>query len=219
MTILTLSVLVALLPAPVMPQAVTPPASTVTAAAAPDKPSAPAPITTPAPQPSSVSNAAAAADESSSSTLPDRPSVRSASLNDDAEALRSLRVPEKPSGPRGSIPEAQRDGRKRIWLGLAMAQHGAAAFDAYATREAVSSGRGRELDPLLRPFAGSAALYPAMQVGPALLDYVGLRMMNNRRAWVRHIWWVPQTFATAGFLWAGSHNLSMARQSLPGSAR
>jgi hypothetical protein len=97
---------------------------------------------------------------------------------------------------------------KRAWLLLALAQHGAAGFDAYTTRRAVDEGHP-ELDPLIRPFAHSPAIYPAIQVGPALLDFLGYRMMTSRRRWARRIWWLPQAVATAGFIWAGAHNLSL----------
>ena len=108
--------------------------------------------------------------------------------------------------------EAKRRQNKRAWLLLAMAQHGAATLDAYSTRQVLGSGHGRELDPLLRPFAGSAALYPAIQVAPAFLDFWSFRMMNSRRNWVRRVWWVPQTAATAGFIYSGVHNLGIRRQ-------
>ncbi len=102
----------------------------------------------------------------------------------------------------------RRLGHRRAWLILGLAQHGAAAFDAYTTRQAI--GRGcSEGDPLMRPFARSAAIYPAIQVGPALFDLLALRMMNGRTRWAQRVWWVPQAIATAGFLWSGSHNTTL----------
>lgn len=86
--------------------------------------------------------------------------------------------------------------RQRVWLMLSIAQHGAATFDAWSTRRLISSGQER--NPLLRPFAGNASLYAVIQVGPALLDFVGRRMMiamagldvrggyRRRWAWARH---------------------------------
>ncbi len=59
-----------------------------------------------------------------------------------------------------------------LWLGLTIAQHSAAAFDAYATRQSISSGSSggvRELNPMLRPFAGNSSIYVAIQVAPAVL--------------------------------------------------
>lgn len=100
---------------------------------------------------------------------------------------------------------------KRLWYALVVAQHSAAAFDAWSTRRVVESGQGRELNPFLRPFAGSNALYAATQVGPSLLDYLGKRMMTSERRWVRKMWWVPQVAGTATSLASGAHNLRVAR--------
>jgi hypothetical protein len=100
---------------------------------------------------------------------------------------------------------------KRLWLALTAAQHGSAVFDAWSTRAALESGRGYERDPLLTPFAGSNAIYPALQVLPLGLDYVSRRMMNSSHPWLRKTWWVPQSISTAGFLWSGSRNLRVAQ--------
>ena len=94
-----------------------------------------------------------------------------------------------------------------IWILLGIAQHGAAFFDARTTRHAVA--HYRELDPLLRPFAHSAAIYPAMQIAPAGLDWLATRLATSRHHWLRRLWWVPQAVATAGFLWSGMHNLGL----------
>ncbi len=99
----------------------------------------------------------------------------------------------------------------RLWYALAVAQHSAAAFDAWSTRRLVGNGQGRELNPFLRPFARSDALYVATQVGPSLLDYLGKRMMTSERRWVRKMWWVPQVAGTATSLASGAHNLRVAR--------
>ncbi len=100
--------------------------------------------------------------------------------------------------------------RQRIWYGLGAAGHGAAAFDGWATRRALSQNIGREANPLLRPFAHSGALHLAIQASPALMDFLGHRMMTNRRAWVRRIWWLPQSAGTAASLFSGVHNMSLA---------
>src|SRR5712692_9724160 len=71
----------------------------------------------------------------------------------------------------------------KTWYALAAASHGAATFDAWTTRRVLSSGAGHELNPLLRPFAGSSALYAAVQVGPTVFDYLGKRMMTSRHGW------------------------------------
>ena len=99
--------------------------------------------------------------------------------------------------------------QRRIWLGLSLAQHSAATFDAWSTRRAIASGAGRELNPMLKQFAGNASLYAAIQVGPVLLDYVGRRMMTSEHAWVRHIWWLPQTLGMSMSLASGVNNLGV----------
>jgi hypothetical protein len=102
------------------------------------------------------------------------------------------------------------DRRRQIaWMGLAIAQHSAAAFDAWSTRRAISSGRAQELNPMLKPFAGNASIYAATQVGPTVLDYVGRRMLNSRHGWMRHTWWLPQVLGTAASLAGGVHNLGV----------
>lgn len=99
--------------------------------------------------------------------------------------------------------------RQRIWYGLGAAGHGAAAFDGWSTRRALSQNIGREANPLLRPFAHSGALHVAIQASPALMDFLGHRMMTNRRAWVRRMWWLPQSAGTAASLFSGVHNMSL----------
>ncbi|HYB60561.1 MAG TPA: hypothetical protein VEH50_03690 [Methylomirabilota bacterium] len=99
--------------------------------------------------------------------------------------------------------------KRKIWYGLALAGHSAAGFDAWTTNHEIATGRARELDPLMRPFAGNASIYIATQVGPTILDYVGKRMMYSRHAWVRQVWWLPQALGTAGSLFSGAHNLTL----------
>jgi hypothetical protein len=102
--------------------------------------------------------------------------------------------------------------KQRIaWIGLSAAGHSAAGFDAYSTRRAISGGYGTESNPFLRPFAHSGAIYVATQVSPTMMDFVGHKMMTNRRPWVRKMWWVPQA-AGAGFsFYAGMHNMSLVK--------
>jgi hypothetical protein len=104
---------------------------------------------------------------------------------------------------RGSY-ETARD--RKIWYGLVAASHGAAAFDAYSTRRAVSTGYGTETDPFLRPFAHSYALYAATQVSPAVMDYIGHRMMTSNHPLLRRFWWIPQVGGASFSLVAGVHN-------------
>jgi len=104
----------------------------------------------------------------------------------------------------------------KLWWVLVGTGHTAAAFDAYSTRRAIQNGRGRELNPLMKPFAKSNALYFATQAQPALLDYVGLRMRHSSKPWVRRLWWVPQVAGTAASLWVGAHNMRIGSRPTPG---
>jgi len=86
------------------------------------------------------------------------------------------------------------------------AGHGAAAFDAWTTRRAISGGYGTEGDPLQRPFANSGAIYATTQVVPALMDFLGHRMMRSESPTIRKFWWIPQAASTGVSLGAGIHN-------------
>ncbi len=110
-----------------------------------------------------------------------------------------------------STPGLQtRSGRipRRKWLVLSIVQHGAATFDAWSTRQALSTGQYQELNPTLRPFAGNSSIYAAIQVGPLIFDYLSGRMMTSQHAWIRHAWWIPQALSTAASLGSGAYNLS-----------
>jgi len=95
---------------------------------------------------------------------------------------------------------------RRLWLALSTAEHSAATYDAWSTRRALAAGRV-EADPLMRPFAGSAALYPAIQLVPFGLDYLAHRLQRSS-GWGHRIWWVPQSAATVTFLFSGSYNIA-----------
>lgn len=98
----------------------------------------------------------------------------------------------------------------REWLVLSLAAHSAAGFDAWSTRRVISSmPQAQEMNPLLRPFAGNASMYAAVQVAPTILDFVSRRMMTSRHAWVRHTWWLPQAVSAAVSLGSGVHNLGV----------
>jgi hypothetical protein len=99
--------------------------------------------------------------------------------------------------------------QQKAWYALTFAGHGAAAFDAWSTRRAISGNYGTESNPLLRPFAHSGALYAATQVSPAFMDYLGRRMMASQHRWVRKMWWLPQTAGTGMSLAAGVHNVGV----------
>ena len=109
-----------------------------------------------------------------------------------------------------SVAQLQAENRRKqfMWKGLAIASSGAATFDAWSTRRAITTYGARELNPLLRPFAGNASLYAAIQIGPALMDFAGKKMMYSRHSWVRHMWWAPQSASFIGSIFCGSHNLS-----------
>ena len=98
---------------------------------------------------------------------------------------------------------------RKIWYGLMVAAHGAAAFDAWTTRRAISSGYGVEGDPLQRPFANSGAIYATTQITPLIMDYLGHRMMRSRHEWMRKTWWIPQAASASVSLGAGIHNYRM----------
>ena len=110
-----------------------------------------------------------------------------------------------------SVDELRYENRRklRMWRGLAIASHGAATFDAWSTRHAITAHGAQELNPMLRPFAGNASLYAVIQIGPALMDYAGRKMMYSRHAWVRRLWWVPQGASFVSSLFCGAHNLSI----------
>lgn len=98
----------------------------------------------------------------------------------------------------------------RIWKTLVIAQHSAAGFDAWTTRRSIESGNGFERNILVRPFANSAAIYPALQVVPFGFDYLSHRMMRSGNRLFRHTWWIPQVASTTASLWCGSRNLRVA---------
>ncbi len=116
-------------------------------------------------------------------------------------------LPMKPvfTGPR----ETPR--QRKVWYGLALAGHSGAAFDAWTTHRAVVGGYGQEANPFLRPFADSNAIYAATQVSPAVMDYLGKRMMVSQHGWVRKIWWLPQTAGASISFVCGVHNLGVVR--------
>ena len=117
-----------------------------------------------------------------------------------------------PEAPRPMIRGPLESPRQRhLWYGLVFAGHGAAAFDAWSTRRAITSGAAREVNPFYRPFANSGAMYVATQVSPAFMDYLGRRMMRSTNPWVRRMWWLPQSAGAAMSIGAGFHNLSLVK--------
>ena len=111
----------------------------------------------------------------------------------------------------GSPIRAVSDRRQnREWLGLSIAAHTAAGFDAWSTRRVISSvPNAQEMNPFLRPFAGNASMYAAVQVLPAVLDFVSRRMMNSHHEWARRTWWLPQAVSAVVSVSSGVHNLGV----------
>jgi hypothetical protein len=96
--------------------------------------------------------------------------------------------------------------QREVFYSLMAAEHGAAVLDAWSTRQVLQQG-GRELDPLVRPFAHGPGLYPALQVTPFAVDYFAAKLMRSNHAVLRKLWWVPQVVATSGSVYCGVANL------------
>lgn len=143
---------------------------------------------------------------------PDAPSPKIVASNSESDSVpepgaassssSALRTPVKPAS--NKTYETPR--KRAIWYGLMAAGHGTAAFDAWTTRRAVTSGYGVESDPFQRPFANSNAIYATTQVTPLAMDFVGHYMMRSRYPLVRRFWWIPQTASASFSLGAGIHN-------------
>jgi hypothetical protein len=137
-------------------------------------------------------------------------SLKNVSLTDaQKQGIANVRVPDPEPTKPIQMPSAETLHPSRAWLALSFVQSSAATFDAYSTRQAIGHG-AVESDPLMRPFAHSDALYGAIQVGPVILDYVARHMQRSETQFFRRTWWVPQSLATAGFLFSGVHNMNVA---------
>ena len=99
--------------------------------------------------------------------------------------------------------------QRKMWFGLMAVSHAGAAFDAWSTRRAISGGYGQEANPFLKPFANSNAIYAATQVSPAVMDYIGKRMMTSQNPWIRKLWWFPQVAGGSMSFAAGVHNVGV----------
>jgi len=128
-----------------------------------------------------------------------------------SQSLSTIRVPPIQPGTQNKVIMVENTPSRRKWLVLSIAMHSAAAFDAYSTRQAVSSG-AHETDPLMRPFAQSPGIYAAIQVGPLALDYAARRMQRSQNSFLRRTWWLPQSAGTGLFLFSGAHNLNLANR-------
>lgn len=156
-----------------------------------------------------------AKDSSEQRSLPSMPKPKietDVNASADAEAIQppGLALPFQPVKA-AYTRQRETHGQRVAWYTLAVTGHGAAAFDAYSTRLALSGGYGTEGNPLLRPFAHSSALYAATQVSPAVMDLLGKRMMVSDHRWMRRMWWVPQVAGSGFSIGAGMHNLSVVK--------
>jgi hypothetical protein len=136
-----------------------------------------------------------------------QPGVTIVPVAQNSQSFSTIRIPEE-NGKRYATREAESVPSRREWLALLILEHGAAAFDAYSTRGAISRG-AKEEDPMMRPFAHSPAIYAAIQVGPALLDVLARHMQRSQNNFVRRTWLVPQSVSTGGSIFSGVHNLSV----------
>jgi hypothetical protein len=125
----------------------------------------------------------------------------------DAQSFSTVRIPEVPT-KENRFREALSQPSRRQWLALALLQHGAAAFDAYSTRQAVGHGAVED-NPMLRPFAGSPAIYAATQVAPLLFDLMARHMQRSEYPLFRRCWWMPQTVSAGLSIFSGVHNLHL----------
>jgi hypothetical protein len=173
-------------------------------------------------RPASVS-VDAAKDSSLSKALPSVPEPKIKSDSEIAAESSSAGVTAAAAQPiePGSAPLAIRPGKaafnredvserqKKVWYALTFASSGAAGFDAWSTRRAISGGYGTEANPMLAPFSHSGALYAATQVSPLVMDYIGRKMMTSQYPLLRKMWWLPQSAGTGMSLFAGVHNVGV----------
>jgi hypothetical protein len=181
--------------------------------------------------PPAVDSSSATKDSSLSQPLPSLPEPKvktdaEAAGNEDlAEAAGSpaafIRVePVQPySAPRSFAsvkPAGSRDyevssRHRKLWYALTVTGSGAAVFDAWSTRRAISQGYATEANPLLRPFAHSGMMYAATQASPLLMDFLGKRMMTSQHGWMRRMWWLPQAAGSGVSIAAGVHNVRLVQ--------
>jgi len=116
-----------------------------------------------------------------------------------------------PAVLKSAHPKPEISTRERtVFYSLSAADHGAAVLDAWSTRQVLQQG-GRELDPLVRPFAHGPGLYPALQVTPFAVDYFAAKLMRSNHPILRKLWWVPQVVTTGGSVYCGITNLGNQR--------
>jgi hypothetical protein len=127
-----------------------------------------------------------------------------------SQSFSSIRIPPIELQKQNRFVQVEQPSRKS-WLALSAVVSGAEAFDAYSTRVAVSHGAVED-DPLMRPFAHSPAIYAVGQISPLVLDIVARHMQRSNNSFVRRMWWIPQSVASAEFIYCGAHNLRLAGQ-------
>ena len=137
--------------------------------------------------------------------MPDAPTPQPASDATAAPAPTMMVAQRHPA----TMPEISRS-EMQVWRGLVIAQHSAALFDAWSTRNSLSQGHGYERNRLMRPFAGNSSIYGATQVAPTGLDFLSRYLLRSNNGVVRKFWWVPQTAFTAGSVWVGVRNMHVA---------
>lgn len=156
----------------------------------------------------SAESADSAPVSSPSEPLPAAPTPR---VKTDAEIEPGIQPAAVPAGApirgmKSATSRSETPMQRKLWYTLSITGSGAAAFDAWSTRRAISQGYGVEGNPMLRPFSHSNAMYAATQVSPLVMDFIGKRMMTSRHEWMRKMWWVPQSAGTGMSIFAGVHN-------------
>lgn len=152
---------------------------------------------------------ASAAASAAPAPLPSMP-VPKVSASESAPATAAAAFPPAPVKP-AIVAIHETPAQRKVWYALALAGHSGAAFDAWSTRRAIGAGAGTEANPLLRPFARSNALYVATQVSPAVMDFLGKKMMTSQHRWMRKIWWLPQTAGASLSFAAGASNVGLVQ--------
>ena len=138
------------------------------------------------------------------------PSAPVAKVKADPEPV-SLRAAGQPFQPVRAVRTrpSETPRQRKMWYALTIAGSSGAAFDAWSTHRAVTGGYGQEANPFLRPFAHSNAIYAATQVSPAVMDFLGKRMMVSENPSIRKLWWVPQVLGTSMSFFSAAHNVSI----------
>jgi hypothetical protein len=158
--------------------------------------------------------AKAVASESSKASAT-RPALPEAPIAKSEATAESSSIAIKPFSNSAIKPATERPlptpRQQKLWYTFMAVGHSAAAFDAYSTRLAISGNYGTEGNPLLRPFSHSNAIYAATQVSPAVMDYVGRRLMTSTHPTLRRLWWVPQVAGASFSFGAGMHNYALTQ--------